>query len=188
MRRVVNRLLVLIIGLAVIAMAVVVIVEVIAKLAGADPVLVNWPSAYAWAQRTTWSDAMVVGVSLLLVAVGIALVILELWRSRVRRVPVDSSDNATDAAVTRRGLARDVTAAVDEVDGVNPRRVKVGRRRITVRATARNAARHTDRVAAGGSTEQGSLDDAVTASVRDRLDRLHLRRPPRLVVNISRRP
>jgi len=175
MRRVVNRLLVLIIGLAVIALAIVVIVEVIAELVGADPVLVSWPSAYAWAQRTTWSEAMVLGVSLLLVAAGAALVIFELWRSRVRRLPVDSPDHATDAAITRRGLARDVTAAVDDVDGVKPERVTVGRGRITVRAVARNAA------------EPATLDGAVTASVRDRLDRLHLRRPPRLVVNISRR-
>jgi hypothetical protein len=176
MRRVVNRLLVLIAGLAVIALAIVVIVEVIAKLAGADPVLVSWPSAYAWAQRTTWSDPMALGISVLLAAVGLVLVIGELWRSRVKRLPVDSSDHATDAAITRRGLARDVTAAVDEFDGVNPQHVKVRRRRITVRAAAKPAA------------EPDTLDDAVTASVRDRLDRLHLRRPPRLVVNISRRP
>lgn len=175
MRRVVNRLLVLIAGLAVIALSIVVIVEVIAQLAGADPVLVDWPSAYAWAQRTTWSDAIVLGISLLLVAAGIALVIGELWSSRVRRLPVDSSDHATDAAITRRGLERDVTAAVDDLDGINPERVTVGRGRITVRAAARNGA------------EPASLDDAVTASVRDRLDRLHLRRQPRLVVNISRR-
>jgi hypothetical protein len=175
MRHVVNRLLVLILGLAVIAVAIVVIVEVIAELAGADPVLVDWPSAYAWAQRTAWGDTMVLGISLLLVAVGVALVIFELWRSRVKRVPVDSSDDATDAAITRRGLARDVTAAVDDLDGVNPEHVTVGRSRITVRAAARNGA------------APAALEDAVTTSVRNRLDRLHLRRPPRLVVNISRR-
>ena len=175
MRRIVNRLLVLIAGLAVMASAVVVIVEVIAWLAGADPVLVDWPSAYEWAQRTTWGDAVVLGISLLLAAVGLALVIFELWRSRIARLPVDSSDHATDAAVTRRGLARDVTAAVDDLDGVKSQRVTVGRRRITVRAAARNAA------------EPAALGDAVTAAVRDRLDRLRLHRPTRLVVNISRR-
>jgi len=74
MRHVVNRLLVLIVGLAVIALAIVVIVEVIAELAGADPVLVSWPSVYAWAQRTTWSDAMALGISLLLAAGTVAVV------------------------------------------------------------------------------------------------------------------
>jgi hypothetical protein len=175
MRHVVNRLLVLIVGLAVIALAIVVIVEVIAELAGADPVLVSWPSVYAWAQRTTWSDAMALGISLLLAAVGMALVIGQLWPSQVKRLPVDSSDHATDAAITRRGLARDLTAAVDDFNGVYPQRVTVRRSRITVRAAAKNAA------------EPDTLDDAVTASVRDRMDRLHMRRPPHLVMNISRR-
>lgn len=175
MRRVVNRLLAVIFSLAVIAVAIGVIVEVIAKLAGADPVLVNWPSAYAWAQRTAWSDGAVLGVSLLAGVAGLALVIGELWPSRVRRLPVESPDSATDAAITRRGLARDMAAAVDDLDDVQPERVTVRRKRITVRAAARDPA------------EPAALRDAVTASVRDRLDRLQLRRPPQLVVNISRR-
>jgi hypothetical protein len=177
MRTVVNRLLALIVGLAVICLAVVVIVEVIAELVGADPVLVDWPAAYAWAQRTTWSDTVVIGVSVLLALVGLALVVAQLWPSKVRRLAVDSPDPATDASVTRRGLARDVTAAVNEVDGVKPQRVTVGRRRITVRAAAART---------GG--DPTALREAVTVSVRDRLDRLHLRRPPQLAVNISRRP
>jgi hypothetical protein len=176
-RAVVNRLLALIVALALIALAVVVIVEVIAKLVGAGPVLVDWPATYAWVQRSTWNDTVVRGVSLLLVLAGLALVIGELWPSRVRRLPVDSPDPATDAAITRRGLARDVTAAVSEVDGVTPARVTVGRRRVTVRAAARSA-----------DTDPGTLRDAVTTSVRNRLDRLHLRRRPRLAVNVSRRP
>jgi hypothetical protein len=175
MRRVVNRMLALIAGLAVIALAVVVIVEVIAALAGARPVLVDWPSAYAWAQRTAWRDAAALGISLLLAAAGLALVIGQLWPSRVRRLPVESPDSATDAAITRRGLARDVTAAVDDLDGVEPERVTVGRGRITVRAAATDSA------------EPAAQRDAVTAVVRDRLDRLQLRRPPQLVVNIARR-
>lgn len=177
MRTVVNRLLALIVGLAVMVLAVVVIVEVVAKLVGAGPVLVDWPAAYAWAQRTAWSDTAVMGVSLGLAVVGLALVVLELWPSRVRRLAVDSPDPATDAAITRRALAQDVTAAVNQVDGVTSERVTVGRRRITVRAAAGNAA-----------TDPVALRDTVTSSVRDRLDRLHLRRPQQLAVNVSRRP
>ncbi len=177
MRIVVNRLLALIVGLAVIGLAVVVIVEVVAELVGADPVLVDWPAAYAWAQRTTWSDTAVIGVSLLLTLIGLALVIGQLWRSKVRRLAVESPDPATDASITRRGLVRDLSAAVSEVDGATPQRVIVGRRRITVRAAA-----------GGTDTDPVALRDAVTSTVGRRLDRLHLRRPPRLAVDISRRP
>jgi len=177
MRTVVNRLLALIVGLVVIVLAVVVIIEVVAKLVGAGPVLVDWPEVYAWAQRTTWSDTAVIGVSLLLALVGLALVIGELWPSRVQRLAVDSPDPATDAAITRSGLARDVTAAVNDVGGVTPERVKVGRGRITIRAAAGKTA-----------TDPVALRDAVTSSVRDRVDRLQLRRPQQLAVNVSRRP
>jgi uncharacterized protein DUF6286 len=177
MRTVVNRVLALIVGLVVIVLALVIIVEVVAKLFNAGPVLVDWPAAYAWAQRTAWSDTVVKGVSLLVALVGLALVIGELWPSRVRRLAVDSPDPAIDAAITRRGLAQDVTTAVNQIDGVTPQRVKVRRARITVRAAAGNAA-----------ADPVALRDAVTSSVRGRLDGLNLRRRQQLAVNVSRRP
>jgi Family of unknown function (DUF6286) len=177
MKAVINSLLALIVALFLVAVAIVVIIEVIANLVGSDWVLVDWPAAYAWAQRTLWSDTVVKTIGLLLVVAGLALVVGELWPSRIRRLPVDSPEPATDAAITRRGLAQDVTTAVNEVDGVTPARVRVGRRRITVQAAASKAAE--DSVA---------VRDAVTTSVQGRLDRLRLRRRPRLAVNVSRRP
>jgi hypothetical protein len=177
MKAVINSLLALIVALILIAVAIVVIIEVIANLVGSNWVLVDWPAAYAWAQRTTWSDTVVKTVGVLLVVAGLALVVGELWPRRVRRLPVDNPDPATDTAITRRGLARNVTTAVNEVDGVTPGRVRVRRRRITVKAAASKAAE--DSVA---------VRDAITTSVQGRLDGLRLRRRPRLAVNVSRRP
>jgi hypothetical protein len=177
MRAVINRLLAVIVALALIAVAIVIIVEVVANLLGADPVLVDWPAAYAWAQRTTWNETVVKAVSLLLAVAGFALVVGQLWPTRRRRLPVDSPGPATDAAITRQGLAQDVTGAVNEVDGATPARVRVRRGRIIVRAAPRDTAE--DPVA---------LRDAITTSVKGRLDRLRLRRQPRLAVNVSRRP
>ncbi|GHJ43174.1 hypothetical protein Cs7R123_05160 [Catellatospora sp. TT07R-123] len=174
MRRLVNRLLALITGLALAAAAALVIVEAVAVLIGKGPLLVDWPAAAGWVRRTAWGDRQALAVSLLLLASGAALVLAQLWPARVRRLPIDTADPATDAAISRRTLARDVTAAVQEVDGVVPERVKVGRTRISVRAGAHVA-------------DRSALAGQVSAAVRERLDRLRLRRQPRLTVRLSRR-
>ncbi|MEU7827260.1 DUF6286 domain-containing protein [Catellatospora sp. NPDC049111] len=175
MRRLVNRLLALIAGLALAAVAALVVVEAVAVLIGKGPLLVDWPAAAGWARRTAWGDRQALSVSLLLLASGAALVLAQLWPARVRRLPIDTADPATDAAISRRTLARDVTAAVREVDGVIPERVKVGRTRIAVRAGAHAA------------DDRSALAGQVSAAVRERLDRLRLRRRPRLTVRLSRR-
>lgn len=175
MRRVVNRLLALAASLALIALTTLVLIEIIAALLGRPPLLVDWPAVARWAQRTTWGDSQTLAISLLLLAVGAALVIGQLWPGRLTRLAVDSTDPDTDIAVSRRSVAQDVTAAVREVDGVVPHRVKVGRTRIAVRA------------AAPAADDRPTLTDDVKAAIRERLERLHLRRPPRLAVKLSRR-
>lgn len=175
MRRLVNRLLALIAGLALAAAAALVIVEAVAVLIGRGPVLVDWPAAGGWARRTAWGDRQALAVSVLLLASGAALVLAQLWPARVGRLPIDTADPATDAAISRRTLARDVSEAVREVDGVIPQRVKVGRTRIAVRAVTPAA------------DDGAALAGQVSAAVRERLDRLRLRRQPKLTVRLSRR-
>jgi hypothetical protein len=175
MRRLINRLLALVLSLALIAAAGLLLTEAVAALLGRGPVLVDWSAAVSQAQQTTWSNPQVPAVSLLLAVVGLALVLGQLWPSRTRRLPVEGTDPATDAAVTRRTLARDIATAVGDVDGVVPRRVNVGRSRIAVQASA----------PAGG--DLSLLAEQVKAVVAARLERLRLRRPPRLAVKVSRR-
>lgn len=176
MRKMINRLLAVIAALALIAGAVVIIVEVIAKLVGAQPVLVDWPAALAWAGRTRWDATAVKATGLLLLAVGLILTVFELWPSRARRLPVDSGDPSMEAAVTRRGVMQDVKSAVDEVDGVTPRRVAVRPGRVRVWATSRMV-----------DQDRPAVRDAVAQSVGTHLDRLQLRRRPRLAVSVDRR-
>ncbi|WP_155370145.1 DUF6286 domain-containing protein [Catellatospora vulcania] len=175
MRRVVNRLLALAVSLALIAFAALVLIEIIAALLGRAPLLVDWPAATRWAQGTTWGDSQPLAISLLLLAVGAALVIGQLWPGGLTRLAVDRADPDTDVAVSRRSVAQDVTDAVRQVDGVVPQRVKVGRTRIAVRA------------AAPATDDRSALTDDVKTAIVQRLERLHLRRPPRLAVKLSRR-
>ncbi|NUR52381.1 MAG: alkaline shock response membrane anchor protein AmaP [Hamadaea sp.] len=176
MRKIVNRLLGIVVALALIAVSVVAIIEVVAAAVGARPVLVDWPSALDWARRTRWDDTALKATGLLLALAGIALLLFELWPSRVRRLPVDSPDANMDAAVTRRGLAQDMTAAAGEVDGVTPERVKVGRNRIRVLASARDSL-----------PERVTLQEDVAASASRHLDRMRLSRRPRLNVTVAGR-
>ncbi|WP_027341298.1 DUF6286 domain-containing protein [Hamadaea tsunoensis] len=176
MRRIVNRLLGVVLALALVAGAAVVIVEVVGVLVGARPVLVDWPAALDWARRTRWDAGVVRTAGAAILLVGLALTVFELWPSRAGRLPVDSDEPGLEAAVTRRGVQQEVRAAVAEVDGASPRHVSVRPGRIRVRIASRIA----------GQEPQG-LRDAVLASVGSHLDRLHLRRRPSLAVSVERR-
>ena len=77
--------------------------------------------------------------SAILIVVGALILTLELKPRRVTRLPLRSGDDATDAAVTRRGLAGMLRAAATGVDGISSATVKVRRRR--ARVTAASAAR-----------------------------------------------
>jgi hypothetical protein len=89
-----------------------------------------------WAAETRW-DALVVQVwSAVLVVVGALILALELKPRRVTRLPLRSAHDATDAAVTRGGLAGTLRAAATGVDGISSAAVTVRRRRARVTATS----------------------------------------------------
>jgi hypothetical protein len=172
--RLVNRPLAFILAAALIAASVVVIAEVIGFAVHRSPLLVHWSTWYHWTRKTRW-DALVVRVwSAILIAAGALILTLELKPRRVTRMPLRSGDDATDAAVTRRGLAGMLRAAATGVDGISSAAVKVRRRR--ARVTAASAAR--------GRAAATALTEPVTQALRSRLDSLNLRHPPRLKVHV----
>jgi uncharacterized membrane protein len=172
--RMVNRPLAFILAAALIAASVVIIAEVASLAAHRSPLLVHWTTWYHWARVTRW-DAFVVRVwSAILIVVGALVLILELKPRRVTRLPLRSYDDATDAAVTRRGLAGMLRAAATGIDGISSATVKVRRRRANV--TAASAAR--------GRPVATALTEPVTQTLRSQLDSLDLRHPPRLKVHV----
>jgi hypothetical protein len=172
--RLINRPLGLVLAAALLVGSVVLIVEVIAFAAHAGPVLVHWTTWYQWAARTHWNRAVVRVWSAVLVVAGALILALELKPPRVTRLRLDSDDPATNAAVTRRGLAGALRAAALDIDGISRADVVVRRRR--ARVTARSAAR--SRPAAS------ALKDPVTEAARECLTGLGLRHPPRLAVRV----
>ncbi len=172
--RVVNRPLAFILALALLAVTVVTVAEVIGFAVDNSPLLVPWPTWYEWASTTSW-DATVVKVwAAVLMAIGLILVIFEVKRRRVTRLPLGTSDEATEATVTRRGLARMLRTEATRVDGITGATVRVNRQR--ARVTASSSAR--------GQVAASSLTEPVTRALGARLDGLEMRHPPRLTVRV----
>lgn len=172
--RLLNRPLAFILAAALIAGSVLVIAEVIGFAVHHSPLLVHWSTWYHWARKTRW-DATVIRVwSAILIVIGVLLLALELRPRRATRLPLRSADDATDAAVTRRGLAGMLRAAATGVDGISSATVKVSGHHASITAAA----------AARGRPAASALTEPVTQALRDHLGRLDLHHPPRLKVKV----
>ena len=171
--RVINRPLAFILAAALVAASVIVIIEVITFMAHAGPV-VHWPAWYRWAARTHWNALVIKVWSVILIIAGAIMLAFELKPRRVTRLKLDSDAKATDAAMTRKGLAGTLRAAAMDIDGISSAAVTVRRRRARVAATS--AAR--DRAAAD------ALKEPVAEAARQRLENLQMRHPPHLRVRV----
>jgi uncharacterized protein DUF6286 len=175
--RLLNRPLAFILAVALAVASVIVIIEVIAFAVHASPVVVHWPTWYHWANTTRWDATVVRGWAIVLIVAGVLILALELKPRRVTRLRLRSSDQATDAALTRSGLAGTLRAAATSIDGVTSAAVTVRRRR--ARVTAQTAAR--------GRAAATALKPPLTQALRSRLDDLDLYRAPRLKVRLTTR-
>lgn len=175
--RTVNRLLTVLVSLALVAFGVVLAVEVVVALVGADPLLVNWRGAYRAGRRDSWDSAAVRLLASALTATGLLLLLAQLKPRRISRLPVSTDDRYTDAALTRAAVRSALRRAAEEVDGISAATVKVGRRRATVVARTR-------------ASEPG-LGQLLAAEVRratgDRLTALQLHRRLRLRTRVRTR-
>lgn len=175
--RLVNRPLAFILAIALAGASIILIIEVIAYAVHASPVAAHWPTWYHWADRTRW-DAVVVRVwSIILIVFGAVILAVELKPRRVTRLPLRAGEQATDAAVTRAGLAGTLRAAAAAVDGITGAAATVRRRR----------ARVTAKTAAHGRAAADALKQPVNQALQGRLDDLDLRHPVRLTVHVTTR-
>jgi hypothetical protein len=175
--RLVNRPLAFILAAALAVAAVIVIIEVIAVATHHGPLVLPWTTWYQWAHRTRWDQLVIQVWSAILIAIGAVILAIELKPPRVTRLSLRSRHDATDAAVTRRGLAKALRAAATGIDGISAAAVTVGRRRARVTATA----------AARGRTAAEALRQPVTQTLQERLDEMGLRHPPSLTVRVNTR-
>jgi Family of unknown function (DUF6286) len=172
--RVINRPLALVLAAALVAASVIVIAEVIAFAVHAGPVILHWPAWYSWATRTHWNALVIKVWSVILIIVGTIVLAFELKPRKITRLRLRSEEKATDAAMTRKGLAGALRAAALDIDGISSAAVKVRRRRARVAATS----------VARGRGAADALKEPVAASVRQHLEDLEMLRPPRLTVRV----
>ncbi len=175
--RLLNRPLAFVLAVALAAASVILIVEVIEFAAGSGPAIVHWTTWYHWAGITKWNDQVIRVWSAILILIGVLVLALELKPRRITRLRLRSGDQATDAGLTRSGLAGTLRAAATGIDGISGAEVTVRRRRAHV--TARSAAR--------GRAAADTLKQPVTQAVVDRLSALDLQHPPRLKVRVNPR-
>jgi hypothetical protein len=174
--RIVNRLLAFLVALALFGVGVIIIVEVIAARSGSDPLIIRWHAILDWGDRNTWKAASVELASSITAAAGLVLLLPQLFRRRISRLRIDAGAT-TDAAITRKGVTVTIRAAVAEVDGVASSRVRVGRRRIKVKALS--TALEGDVIA--------ELHPKVTEAASEQLEGLRLHHPRRLRVAVNGR-
>lgn len=175
--RLLNRPLAFILAIALAAASVILIVEVIEFAVGSGPAIVHWTTWYQWAHTTKWNTQVIRVWSAILIVIGVLILALELKPRRITRLLLRSGDEATDAALTRSGLAGTLRAAATGIDGISSAEVTVCRRR--ARVAARSAAR--------GRAATNTLKQPVSQAVGDRLSALDLQHPPRLKVHVNTR-
>ena len=175
--RILNRFLAFILALAVLAVCVVVIVEVIAYAINGEHLIVDWMSWQRWAERTHFDSTVIKVLSITFIVVGFILLVAELKPRRVTRISLQSDEAATDTAITTRGIAVVAKAATTDIDGITDASASASHRRVSVTATA----------AERDKAHAQALTAPVTAAVQSHLDSLRMQRHPRVSVRVKPR-
>lgn len=169
--RLANRLLAVLVALALIALAVLVPVEALRAALGKPHWVLPWETwtrtlaANTW--RTGWARAVLIGLAV----VGLLLLLAELKPRRPGLLPLARLTDNVQAGTTRRSLQQVLCRAAAEVDGVTQASVKARRRRVKVTAASR-------------LRDPGGLDQRVRDQVTERLTSLQLAAQPRLTVKV----
>lgn len=146
-------------GAVLVAVAAIAATEVIAALVGSPVRLLPYQQAAAYAEGARWSDPSVRAASAVLAGIGLVLISLALVPGRSRWLPLRTDTPELVVGLSPAALRRALSTAAEEVDGVREARVRVGRRRVTVRV-------HTD------LSDPGALPSQVDTDVRRRLAEL----------------
>ncbi|MDQ6698455.1 MAG: DUF6286 domain-containing protein [Actinomycetota bacterium] len=131
--RATNRLISILLGLALAVVLLLAAIEVaLARLDRNE--LTPWHARYRTLRAATWdATGTRVGFGILLAA-GIVLLFLQLWRRRPVTLPLEEGPQLAPATVRRRHLDRALTGDTAHIDGVASSRVKAKRRRVDVDA------------------------------------------------------
>lgn len=158
--RATNRLISILLSLALTVLLILVAVEVALARLHRDP-LTSWPHWYRTIRSTRW-DAMGTRVGFgVLAGVGLLLLFLQVWRRRPVALDLQDRPEMAPATARRRQLERALTGDASQIDGVASARVKAKRRRVQVGA-------RTNRI------NPGDLEQRLHTTVNERVTSLGL--------------
>ncbi len=169
----VNRLLVVLLALALLCGGALLVVETIASLAGADPVLVDAGAATSRASELSWDDPPVTGTAAALIAIGAVLLLLQLLPRQPESLPLQPGADRS-AEVDRKALGAHLVRRVRSDEEVLGARATVKRRKVKVRAKAQPG------------VESRAVKERLTAMVAEDLRGIGLQRPLRTAVGVAR--
>ncbi|WP_219415438.1 DUF6286 domain-containing protein [Pseudonocardia nigra] len=174
--RVLLRVLAPLLGLALAAVGVLVVIEVVAAWVRPDAatgVVVPWRDWRAVLEDVTWAQSPVPAIAIGVAVVGLLLVLLGVMARR-SDITLDGPVPEVTVTTTPRVLARLVGRRVRATDDVAAASVTASRHRVAVSAQSWGAA-------------TPDLRDAVRTEVTELIDQLPLHRRPRVAVSVQER-
>lgn len=175
--RIVERVLSLLLALALVVGSVLLALEVAWAVARKAPLLVQWHGLLRSGRADAWDTAPVRTTAVVVAVVGLLLLLVALKPRRAPRLPLATADDHVDAALTRRSLRSVLVGAASRVDGLSGARATVSRRRASVTATSR----------LGSPETAKDLTDQLQQRLQETLDDLQLTRTPRLKARVLTR-
>lgn len=157
---VVNRLVALVLALALFLAASVAVVDIVLAALKRPHWIVDASAWANWLRAARWYDGTVRLGLVVAIVLGLILLFVGLRRGRPSSVPLTAADGVQIRA-SRRAVERAVDAAARRVEGVSAADVSVRRRKVRVRASTRRR-------------EPGDLEAAVRQAVSSRLTGLGL--------------
>ena len=171
---VLNRILAMLLALALLLGGLLAVVEIVLALLGRPPWLAPHPAWSSWLSEQTFATGVVRAVLIASVVLGLLLLVAALRRGRPGSLALPSGSEGVRVTASRRGIERTVSRAAQRADGVRSARVRAGRRKVRVTAVT-------------GLREPGDLRQRVADAVDERLGELGLTGTVRSKVTVSRK-
>lgn len=174
--RVFDRVVAVIVGLALLGLGVLITAEVIWSegMGRSGHLVLPYESSSRYLHQHVWSSTPIRAITAGVAAVGLILLLLELKRRRPGVLTMAGSTAGVMTGISRRSLGRALTRVATSVPGIAEAKARVSRRRASIRARTR-------------LRDPGDLEQQLGRELAESLDSLQLTRPPRLRVRLSHR-
>jgi hypothetical protein len=170
-----DRLLSVLIALALLVLGLTITVEVVHTFFGQPGhLLLPWEDLARWARGSTWNDLLVRALGAALTILGLALLLTEIRRRRPGLVTLSPRVDGVTSGVTRSSLNRALAATAADVDGVRSASATLRRRRADIKAVT-------------ALRDPGDLQSRINATVSERVQHLDLVATPAVRVRLRKK-